>query len=924
VLPLFDSQPSPTLTETVQNALADGAVVLAASARAARALRLAYSEQQRRSGREMWASPTLYDMEGWLNRLWTDFLFAAPEAPLLLTPAQEHALWKRVQHDDAQLVVSPDGLASLAQSAYALISSYELHDSRKATWFETDAERFRHWAESFDRLCRDRRWASRSTLESRLSIAAQSQLLALPRRILLAGFDRFTPAQDRFFEALRNAGTQIEVVELPPQEPDTRTLIYAEDLHDELLACAQWCRIQLENNPERRIGVITPDVSKIQATADRVFRVVLMPQSLDLTDKTNLMPFEFSLGTPLSTVPVVKAALLLMRWTTEALPEEQITWLLLSGFFHESSAETLALAQFDFKQRDAGLLSPETPLPSCVQNLKRNPYAASTSLARRLQQVLQLVEEKMGQAQTKSFAYWCEVAEELLHLAGWPGYRSPDTIQFQAQNRWQHLLDEVALLDFTGQAVSFPAFLRALERQANETVFTPESHSAPIQIVGAFESSGQTFDAIWFLGTDDSQWPASGRPHPLLPISLQRQKHMPHSTALVDMELARIVTARIANSAPECVVSYAQQNKEGELRPSPLLASIFRRDTRAISAATFRKQLDIKQTAEKLPHLALISAEPTVPWPADRSAGGADVLKEQAACPFQAFSKRRLAARLLNRTEWGLNAAERGNILHGILENIWSPETPEPFHMVSLDDLRAVVTSRRLDEVLEYHIRNAFRRFDRDRTQDSWTHAYFESEQSRLLMLLREWMLCEAERQPFTVEAREQRLSDVHVGDLKLNLRADRIDLLADRSHLLIDYKTSEMSTAKWQGDRPDEPQLPLYAVYGNVEDVSGLLFAQIRAGKTGMIGRVANAQQQLQAGLSASSALVNQPYDASMRDGWKQALRNLADEFLQGEASVDPKQGAATCKYCPLPGLCRIAETGQIADEDEMENGNG
>jgi RecB family exonuclease len=239
-----------------------------------------------------------------------------------------------------------------------------------------------------------------------------------------------------------------------------------------------------------------------------------------------------------------------------------------------------------------------------------------------------------------------------------------------------------------------------------------------------------------------------------------------------------------------------------------------------------------------------------------------------------------------------------------------------------------VAASGHLDDALRHHIGKAFERLVHDRPEhdhpdDEWTQAYFASEQQRLLVRLHEWMQHEAERQPFTVEAREQRLPDVHVGELKLNLRADRIDALPDGSHLLIDYKSGEVATAGWQGERLDEPQLPLYAAYGNVENVNGLLFAQIRAGKTGFIGRVANAQQQLQANLPASNPLVNQRYDKGMRDGWQSALLHLAEEFLRGEASVDPKHGATTCQYCPLPGLCRIAEVEGSAETDDAEADN-
>jgi len=913
VLPLFDSQPPPKLVDIVLNALEGGAVIVTANARAARSLRLSYAEKKRKNGHAMWASPAIRDWDSWLHHLWQEQAVSNSDVPLLLTELQEHTLWLRAQQNDAHLVVWPDGLASLAQSAYQRLSEYVLHPERNNTWFEPDAEHFRQWATAFDQLCRSRNWTSSSRIESLLIEAAETGSLTLPKQLLLAGFDRFTPSQESLLKHVRETGTTVDLATAPRSDMRTYTLLTASDARDELRACAEWCRHKLENNPAIRIGVIAPDISNIRAEAERIFRAVLMPQSLDLANDSAAMPFEFSLGVPISTVPVMRAAVLLLRWINKPLLEEDVTWLLLSGFFNTDASETLDLALLDLKRRDSGALSPEISLQAFVKG------RAPSHFSKRAQRVLRAAEESQMPTSNRTYTDWSEFVQQILLLAEWPGFRPLDSVQFQAQKRWLKLLDEISLLDFAGRKVAFSAFLQTLERQANETTFTPESHHAPIQILGAFESSAQTFDAIWFLGVDDAQWPPAGRPHPLLPVSLQRRAKTPHSDAATDTDLALTVTRRIAESAPECIFSYARQSKEGELRPSPILSAIFKgANVQEVSSADFKKRISVPES------LSLNSqAESTVipsqivPWAVDRVAGGADVLKDQGACPFRAFAKRRFATQPLNRTEWGLDAAQRGNLLHSVLEAIWSPESPEQFRMLSLDDLKNVIAARRLDEALRYHISNVFESLVREHAEDSWMRAYLESEQRRLLIRLREWMQYEAERQPFDVEKREEQLDNVSVGDLKLNLRADRVDRLPDGSHLLIDYKTGEVSASAWKGKRPDEPQLPLYAVHGNVETVVGLLFAQIRAGKRGFVGRVENAQQILLTGLKAASSLVNQPYDKPMHDEWQQALLRLAEEFLRGEASVAPKHGADTCKYCPLPGLCRVAEA-DLANEPE------
>jgi hypothetical protein len=58
------------------------------------------------------------------------------------------------------------------------------------------------------------------------------------------------------------------------------------------------------------------------------------------------------------------------------------------------------------------------------------------------------------------------------------------------------------------------------------------------------------------------------------------------------------------------------------------------------------------------------------------------------------------------------------------------------------------------------------------------------------------------------------------------------------------------------------------------------------------------------------------------MRDGWARVLANLADDFLQGEAAVAPRE-PKVCGLCDYQSLCRIAESSFVAvtvDEDEVE----
>jgi hypothetical protein len=143
---------------------------------------------------------------------------------------------------------------------------------------------------------------------------------------------------------------------------------------------------------------------------------------------------------------------------------------------------------------------------------------------------------------------------------------------------------------------------------------------------------------------------------------------------------------------------------------------------------------------------------------------------------------------------------------------------------------------------------------------------------------------------------------------------------------VVIDYKTAEHHAEQWDGDRPEEPQLPLYAVTAR-DPVAGVLFGILKAGKTGYRGRVDGwdraAVEALVPGVRADRE--GMPMAARI-DGWRDVLERLADEFRGGVARVDPRDGKRTCTYCDLSTLCRIGEhrstasTGSDATEPSGE----
>jgi hypothetical protein len=129
--------------------------------------------------------------------------------------------------------------------------------------------------------------------------------------------------------------------------------------------------------------------------------------------------------------------------------------------------------------------------------------------------------------------------------------------------------------------------------------------------------------------------------------------------------------------------------------------------------------------------------------------------------------------------------------------------------------------------------------------------------------------------------------------------------------HVLIDYKTGRATPNDWLNARPDDPQLPLYAIAAK-EDVAGVAFAQMKTGGMRYMGFT-------RPDVSLPQVKSTESW-GGLFETWKRELELLAREFAGGVAIVDPKRGLKTCRYCDLQPLCRVHE--RIAALDDEEEG--
>ncbi len=895
-------------------ALAGGATLLTANQRLARTQRALYNARRQAHGHAAWPSPDILPLSAWLQRCWETLAgdpLAVPAArsAMLLNPSQERAAWEAIVQasPEREELLQVGATAQSALEAWTLAREWRLPLDAADAAVNDDARVFLRWAARFSELCRDRAWLDRASLPDAIATCIAERTLPAPARLFLAGFDELTPQQQDLCAGLRAAGS--EIVALEAAAPAARAVRVAlADSEDELLHAATWARQRLAAGTTASIGVVVHNLGGVRARVERIFADVLQPGAV-LSGGASARPFNISLGVALDAVPLIHDALLALELGGGTIALDRLGGLLRSPFFAGADAEGARRALLDAELRRLGELTVAVAMLARMARPQAETDAVQAWHCPQLAAHLaRWQSERDACASRQTPSAWARSFSRLLDALGWPAGRTLDSAEHQALRHWRELLSTYASLDTVVAPHAYGEALARLRRLAGETVFQPKSAPAPIQVMGVLEAAGLAFDHLWVAGLHDEVWPASPRPNPFLPIALQRRHQVPHASAERELAFARRVTERLLASAPEVVVSHASREADRDLRPSPLLAALEARTPAQVLDGAAPLYRDAIQAAAGLENL--LDESGPVLRVSGPMRGGTDVVAQQAACPFRAFARHRLAARALEAPGPGLDAAARGRLVHAVLERVWRvlqnharlcAHAPEALHTLVQDLARQAVGD------LARH-----RPF-------TLGGRFAELETARLTDLVCAWLEFEKTRAPFNVRERE-RGRVVEIDGLPLSIRIDRIDALPDGRTVLIDYKTGKPSVEAWFGARPDEPQLPVYAVTTGDSPVA-VCFASLRRGAPGFQGLA--AQADLLPGVADWRA-----HDAAggLRDwtdllhAWREVLAALAQAFRAGDARVDPKNLRVTCKYCELTPLCRVHEydgLGEALEED-------
>lgn len=866
-----------------------GKLILCANHRLARHLRAGHDLAQAAAGRTTWQPLAALTLGAWLDGLVAEALLAGTipvgAAPrLVLNAAQERLLWEQAIEahitDGEEQLFDREGLAVAAAEADDLCEVWNLRPGGNRG---EETERFLSWRRHVRAKCEPRGWFDVARLR-----AWQIDCLArgagrLPASIAFAGFDRYSPQEAELKRVLAQRG--VVVSELAPGREDKGDVAVAAcaDRRAECHAAAAWAAARLAEQPEARLGIVAVELGNVREMLVAALDDALHPEALLAANAGQTRRYNVSLGTPLAREPVVAVALELLALCANPRRVEQarLSALLLGPGWSAWQGEAEGRARLDAAMRRH--LPPSLGVSPWLSFLKRFEkkglrIATTRGHAEALQRFID------GSAGKRLPSAWGEAFAELLTEAGWPGERTLSSREWQARKALEETFEQLAGFDAVLGKVPLAEANRQLARLCCERVFQPETVGRPnVDVMGPLEAAGLTFDALWVLGTNDDAWPPPPRPNPLLPADLQRRAKSSNASAEVQLEFARNVQRRLLHAAPEIVFSWAKGEGDRQLRPSPLLAGLPECAVPAAIPSVVAQQLGTGRIESLDDHRAPPLAE------GEAVAGGTGLLRAQALCPAWAFYRYRLGARPLDEPVEGLDAMDRGTLLHRVMEKFFAGR--------SQAELAAMSDAQRNDAITTA-VAAAFAEFDGER-DEKLPPRFATLEQARLRALLAQWLPLELARPvPFAVVACEQQ-AEAEIEGIAIHLKVDRIDELADGRRVILDYKTGDPKVKEWDGERIAEPQLPVYATHveGHPAAVS---FARVRTDDCAFVGL--GAEAGLVDGVKAA------PDWLATLEQWHAAISAVAREVREGHAAVSFAR-EDDLKYCEVLPLLRLPE---------------
>jgi ATP-dependent helicase/nuclease subunit B len=885
-------------TELLDQALQNQALVLTPNYRSSDQLIDAICRYRESTlGSSVSIRPAITAIDTWLRELWTRtaLLHPTPKSGCrILGSTEEKLLWQQVLRDNTEglVLLQQDSATDSLASAWRLLQQWQVGIDTPAKIVQPGTNPFARddlqwaafWLQCFDRYCEQHGLLTFGGMVQHLIVALESTDCPdrlLPRSLVLWHFDQPPPLYQDLFSVLADKGCAIHHRRHTPANPAVSAFSLA-SARAECMQAARWARRILDESPDAVIGIVCPDANLLKGPLQRFMNRQFRGRESYVSSSLTLR---------LSDKHWFANAQLVLELANPVVSLSTICTLLRSPWIRGANTEGDARAALEHRIRDLDELQVSLTDLQYWCSQEQQPWYCPV-----LHQLLAENRHRWQRAGgSLPLADWYD--RLLLHWEAWlpREYMLADTHDDLAAELDAFLCSLQQTRPGTG-GLTLPAFMGLVRHLLTASNARENQRQTRVTLLTPTAATGMQFTHLWCLGMNEEHWPEISRPHPWLPVALQRDHNMPGCDHRQSLSEAVSLLQQLTQSATRGLVySFAEAADDMPLAPSPLLP-----DDLPVQRIT-------AEPGDGLPETFLQGAETLLETRADsrllppgKLEGASRLVRLQAECPFRAFAEERLSIRPLNNPAYGLSPAAIGTLVHEVLYRFWQ----EMQDSARLLDCSSETLQTHIDAAVNHGLNRLARRYPH-----TLTPGLRELEAGRLAALLRQWLQVELQRGEFTAVMLEEKLQWTHE-QLTLRLRLDRVDR-TPAGLAVVDYKTGQTGANTWANTSPAQFQLLLYLFalqQHQPEPVTMLLFGALHPKDIDYRGIAADDSVLPALAFNNPKLKVTEPEWQAVLTRWQSELAALARELLDGYAAVEPRQSNA-CQYCELGALCRVGE---------------
>jgi len=792
--------------------------------------------------------PRIFSYQSWIEKFWRSH--NPTKEYRLLSHLELRFLIKKFCKDSP--AKNPETFIEELIKCYRLCKSYGIPIAEIKTFPSITSKLYVEIIDRFEKFKNDNKCIDQTDILN-LSLSNLKHDHLNEERYYHYGFNEPTPEQRELFKAL-------ECSPLANRKITSHSQNYSFiDQEAELKTIAKWAREINTNNPEKKIGIVIPNLNDLQHIVKTSFDLEFSSHLIE----THQKPYNISLGIPLGNYPLINNLFSIMRLSSQLIngrvEHELLMQVATSPYIKGARSEQNNRALLVNKILKIG--TKESQAKKIIE------LCGDCSLLKEI--FISISTLKCAKKSTLEDSL--DLINSILLLCGFTSDRSLSSSEYQIFEKYQMeslILNKMSIFHKKSSLIDV---LEILIAHMNAVIFQPQSGPANIHILGSLEAEGLFFDYAWVSSMTSDFLPGKIKMPLFIPPKTSIEYSLPSTSFTLITKESEATLNNLFNLSSHLINSYSKTSNNRDELPTPYIN--FEDYPNTIAHETLPKEMELIDDfiAPEIDNFEIKK--------------GVSTLQDQISCSFKGFVNR-LNIQEFDETHIGLSRLEQGSLVHKILEIF--------FNEISSSSKLNKLSEAKLQELISKHIGSASKEI---------SQSNFKSiEKERLTKIINKYIKLEKNREFFQVIKTESE-SKVDVNGLKFSTRIDRMDQMEDGKKLIIDYKTGQnVNLSQLTGDPLEQAQLPIYAITNSVD---GVAFATVNA-KDCQFKAITKNKHDLPI---SQQAIKRMPEWNKQVSEWKSELNSASQKFQEGVAEVLPTINA--CDYCDYDLLCRFEKSG-------------